>query len=100
MRVGGKWPDLGLPVAGFPGPPSPTQADRVWVGFIPRFSFPWVGGLIWDFVLSLLTLEVSGVSERLAGISGEGLRAWRPLLPIMQRSLGAVSKKQRMLELL
>lgn len=52
------------------------------------------------FVLSPLTLEVSGASERLAGISGEGLRTWRLLLPTMQRSPGAVSKKQRRLELL
>lgn len=52
------------------------------------------------FVLSPLTLEVSGVSERLAGISGEGLRAWRLPLPTMQRSPSAASKKQRRLELL
>lgn len=51
-------------------------------------------------VLFPLTLEVSVASERLAGISGEGLRVWRLPLPTMQRSPGAVSKKQRMLELL
>lgn len=53
-----------------------------------------------DFVLPPLTLEVSGVSERLAEISGEGLRTWKLLLPTMQRSPGAVSKKQRRLGLL
>lgn len=52
------------------------------------------------FALSPLTLEVSGVSERLAGISGEGQRAWRLPLPTMQRSPNDVSKKQRRLELL
>lgn len=41
--------------------------------------------------------EVSGVSERLVGISGEVLRAWRLLLPTMQRSPGAGSRRQKRL---
>lgn len=45
-------------------------------------------------------LEVSGVSERLAGTSGEVLKAWRLLLPTMQRSPGAGSRRQKRQELL
>lgn len=45
-------------------------------------------------------LEVSGVSERLAGISGGALKAWRLLLLTTQRCPDVGSKRQKKQELL
>lgn len=46
-------------------------------------------------VLSFHPAGVSGLSERLAGISGRGLRAWRLLSSTMPRSPGAGPRRPK-----